>query len=139
MLTDCALDRTYRVEVLNEPRRMAARSTMITCAACGFLAVPAIAGRGTSCAVCGWIDDFEQLVHPDLVYGANSGDSLRQAQRRARERLATDPRAAANYSRDPHWRALRDGETPVEVDAPASPVCYIATPDPASYVPYWLR
>ena len=114
-------------------------TTATTCAACGFLAVPASAGRGVACAVCGWIDDFEQLVHPDLVYGANAGVSLRQAQRRAGEGTSIDPSAALNYSRDPRWRALRQDETPVEPGAPASPVCYVGTPDPESYVPYWLR
>jgi len=44
------------------------------------------------------------------------------------------------YVRDSSWRPLRRGETPpLAEDAPASPVCYVGTPDPAGYVPYWLR
>jgi hypothetical protein len=118
---------------------METASSPVTCAACGFIAMPTIAARDAACAMCGWIDDFEQLVHPDLVYGANSGLSLRQAQRRARERLATVVTATEDYARDPAWRALRDGETPVDVGGPSSPVCYVGTPDRESYVPYWLR
>jgi hypothetical protein len=101
--------------------------------------VPPIPARDAACARCGWIDDFEQLVHPDLVYGANSGLSLRQAQRRARERLARVAGATEKYAPDPAWRALREGETPVDIGEPSSPVCYGGTPDRESYVPYWLR
>lgn len=109
------------------------------CAACGFRVHDAPVGSGAVCPVCGWIDDFEQLVHPDLTYGANTGHSLRQAQREALARYPLDavtearPRAAC-------WRPLAVGESPVaDPQAPSSPVCYIATPDPGDYVPYWLR
>ena len=57
------------------------------CAACGHLVHPARPGSGLRCPACGWIDDYEQLVHPDLTYGANAGQSLRQVQARAREAL----------------------------------------------------
>jgi hypothetical protein len=118
---------------------MNTQSRLSTCAACGFRAVPALPARGGACAVCGWVDDFEQLVHPDLVYGANSGLSLRQAQRRALDPSATNTVATRNFARDPEWRALRNDEVPFEIGEPSSPVCYVATPDPESYVPYWRR
>jgi hypothetical protein len=105
------------------------------CAACGFRVHRTGPGSGAVCRVCGWIDDFEQLVHPDLTYGANAGSSLRLAQARAalvRER--------AGLERDPDWRPLRPDEVPVaDPGGPASPVCYVATPDPADFVPYWRR
>lgn len=111
------------------------------CAACGFRVHDTPVGSGAACPVCGWIDDFEQLVHPDLTYGANTGQSLRQAQREA---LARHPREAATATtgqlRAACWRPLEVGETPVaDPQAPSSPVCYIATPDPRDYLPYWRR
>jgi hypothetical protein len=112
-----------------------------TCAACGFqvFAEPA-PGTGKPCPVCGWLDDFEQLVHPDLVYGANSGRSLREAQASALISFPASALQHGDFARDPLWRPLRAGETPpTEEGAPASPVCYISTPDPANYAPYWLR
>ena len=111
------------------------------CAACGFRVHAAAVGSGAVCPVCGWVDDFEQLVHPDLTYGANTGQSLRQAQRQALARLPLDAATAATgQSRAACWRPLTAGETPVaDPRAPSSPVCYIATPDPRDYVPYWRR
>ncbi|HET7204918.1 MAG TPA: CPCC family cysteine-rich protein [Steroidobacteraceae bacterium] len=111
------------------------------CPACGFLVHDARHGSGATCPVCGWIDDFEQLAHPDLTYGANAGLSLRQAQARSLEALATAPAArAATFARDARWRPLRAGETPpADPDGPASPVCYVGTPDPGEFVPYWRR
>jgi hypothetical protein len=92
-------------------------------------------GSGATCPVCGWIDDFEQLVHPDLTYGANAGSSLRQAQGRA-----GGIEAGTSYPRDPRWRPLRPGETPVaDPTGPSSPVCYVGTPDREAFVPYWRR
>lgn len=110
------------------------------CPACGFLVHDAPHGSGATCPVCGWVDDFEQLAHPDLVYGANEGLSLRQAQLRIHAALATSPARATSFERDPRWRPLRPGETPpADPDGPASPVCYLGTPDPADFVPYWRR
>jgi hypothetical protein len=109
------------------------------CPACGFLVHVRPCGSGATCRVCGWVDDFEQLVHPDLTYGANAGSSLRQAQQRAAERLAATPERAG-VERDPRWRPLRAGETSVaDPQGPSSPVCYLGTPDPDDYVPYWRR
>ena len=114
---------------------------MNTCPACGYLCL-AKRGPGSdeTCVVCGWIDDFQQLIHPDITYGANTGLCLRRAQQTA---LAPPPEMtsrAAGYERDPQWRPLVQGELPIEDDAgPSSPVCYIATPDPDRYIPYWLR
>jgi hypothetical protein len=110
------------------------------CAACGLLVHAAGCGSGATCPACGWVDDFEQLAHPDLVYGANSGVSLRQAQLRSRGKLASEPAAAAPYRRDAQWRPLRPGETPAaDPRGPTSPVCELTTPDPRDFVPYWQR
>ena len=110
------------------------------CAACGFRVHAAPIGSGADCPVCGWVDDYEQLVHPDFTYGANAGRSLRQAQREALARCPLDGPAAGGYVRDERWRPLAVDETPAaDPNAPASPVCYIATPDPRDYVPYWCR
>lgn len=105
------------------------------CPACGFLVFSAPPGSKATCAVCGWVDDFEQLVHPDFTFGANSGRSLREAQSRA---LAKFPLGAlaGEHTRDPRWRPLRAGEVPrSEV---ASPVCYIGTPERDDFEPYWV-
>jgi hypothetical protein len=117
---------------------MQTQSSLVTCAACGFVAVPATPAAGAACAVCGWLDDFEQLVHPDLIYGANSGLSLRQAQSRAAA-LSQAKDDTAKFARDPQWRPLHADETPVDETGPSSSICYLATPDPESYVPYWRR
>jgi hypothetical protein len=110
------------------------------CAACGYRVHEASPGSGASCPVCRWVDDYEQLVHPDLTYGANPGLSLRQAQRASIARQAAGECASATYARDACWRPLREGETPAaDPHSPASPVCYIATPDPRDFVPYWRR
>lgn len=105
------------------------------CAACGCKVHSLPAGSGERCPVCGWFDDFEQLVHPDLTYGANAGLTLRQAQ----AALAQAGQVASGQ-RDPRWRPLRPGESPAaDPDGLSSPVCYIATPDPEEFEPYWLR
>lgn len=110
------------------------------CAACGLRVHAASSGSGATCPACGWIDDFAQLAHPDLVYGANSGMSLRQAQLRARERPASKPAERASYGREALWRPLRPGETPsADPQGPSSPVCELTTPDLADFVPYWQR
>jgi hypothetical protein len=110
------------------------------CAACGYRIHVAPFGSGASCPMCGWIDDYEQLVHPDLTYGSNAGRSLRQAQRDALARHPLDRSHAGDPVRDERWRPLGTDETPVaDPHAPASPVCYVGTPDPRDYVPYWRR
>ena len=49
-------------------------------------------------------------------------------------------RSAGGFARDPKWRPLRSDEVPPpSPDSPSSPVCYMGAPDPADYVPYWLR
>ena len=110
-----------------------------TCPACGFRTLALPPDRGERCAVCGWINDFQQLVHPDITYGANAGLSLQQAQRRLCPGSPQDPEQADGFERDPAWRPLQHGENPDDATGGSSPVCYIATPDPADYVPYWLR
>lgn len=109
------------------------------CAACGALVHRGgPPGSGATCPACGWIDDYEQLVHPDLTYGANAGVSLRQAQ--ARVAAGESGSAHGSFDRDEAWRPLREDETPEpDPHGPSSPVCYVATPDPADYVPYWKR
>jgi len=105
------------------------------CAACGYEVHMLPAGSGARCPVCGWFDDFEQLVHPDLTYGTNAGLTLRQAQA-----AVAQAGLVAGARRDPRWRPLGPDETPAaDPDGLSSPVCYIATPDPDAYVPYWLR
>jgi hypothetical protein len=113
---------------------------MNTCPACGFVSLAKRGpGSAETCVVCGWIDDFEQLVHPDITYGANSGLCLRQAQQDLLASPARIAARAAGFERDPQWRPLRQGELPVvDGSGPSSPVCYVATPDPESYIPYWL-
>lgn len=112
---------------------------MKTCPACGYITLPTHSpGSGETCDVCGWVDDFQQLVHPDITYGAN-GLCLRQAQHNFLAGLAVCPPAAA-YEHDVQWRPLMPGESPPWDDAaPSSPTCYLAMPDPEDYVPYWLR
>jgi hypothetical protein len=93
-------------------------------------------GSGATCPGCGWVDDFEQLVHPDLAYGPNGGICLRDAQARASRAEGS----SRGDGRDPCWRPLSPGETPLaDPEGPASPVCYVGTPDPLDYVPYWRR
>jgi hypothetical protein len=107
------------------------------CPACGLRVHAERCGSGATCPVCGWVDDLEQLAHPDLVYGANSGLSLRDAQARSR---AAGQGAAVTYPQDEHWRPLRPGETPpADPEGPSSPVCYVGTPDRSEFVPYWRR
>lgn len=110
------------------------------CAACGFRVHRDPAGSGARCPLCGWVDDFEQLVHPDLTYGENPGLCLREAQVAAARSASLAGAGDTQFKRDPRWRPLRPGETPAaDPDGPSSPVCYIATPDPDEYTPYWLR
>ncbi len=110
------------------------------CAACGHKVHALPAGSGARCPVCGWFDDFEQLVHPDLTYGANAGLTLRQAQAAVAQARQGASDRQAQVARDPRWRPLRPDETPAaDPDGLSSPVCYIATPDPEDYEPYWLR
>lgn len=80
-----------------------------------------------ACVVCGWVDDLTQLAHPDVIVGANSGVSLREAQQRAPE----------VKNRAPGWRPLRPGEHPH--GALASPACALGVPDRDGFVPYWER
>ena len=112
---------------------------LATCAACGFITLQALPGSGERCGLCGWIDDFEQLVHPDIVYGENSGVSLRQAQRKSLRTYPASSLASGELRRDPQWRPLSEAEVPSEAAGPSSPVCYLGTPDRDTYVPYWRR
>jgi hypothetical protein len=115
-------------------------SPLQPCAACGYRVHAPASGDGSACPVCGWVDDFDQLVHPDLGYGANAGLCLRQAQARAAQRLADDPGRSAGFERDARWRPLRADETPpADPAGPSSPVCYVGTPDRIDFVPYWRR
>lgn len=101
------------------------------CPACGCEVFSGPYDSQQPCPECGWRDDFAQLVHPDLVVGANHGLSLREAQQRA---SSLQPSA---HPRSPAWRPLHPGEHPPEGNS-ASPVCSIGTPDPADVRPYWL-
>jgi uncharacterized Zn finger protein (UPF0148 family) len=101
-----------------------------TCPACGFRVFDGKADSRVACPVCAWIDDFGQLVHPDFVVGANPR-SLREAQARARDL------SASAHARDPAWRPLAPGEHPRDGRS-ASPICYLGTPEPEEFVPYWL-
>jgi hypothetical protein len=117
-----------------------AEPEIFPCSACGFRVHHHPPGSGERCPVCGWFDDFEQLVHPDLTYGANSGTSLRQAQAAAADVVNTGGGPGAEFVRDKRWRPLRPGEIPAaDPGGPSSPVCSVGTPDPEGYVPYWLR
>lgn len=100
------------------------------CPACGFWVFAGKADSKATCPVCSWIDDFGQLAHPDFVVGANTL-SLREAQARARELISSA------HPRDPAWRPLKPGEHPQDRSS-ASPVCYLGTPEPDDFVPYWL-
>jgi hypothetical protein len=100
---------------------------MHPCAACGSLVFEKPAGSLQTCPVCGWIDDFDQLVHPDFVVGAN-GCSLREAQAKAAG-------IAHSGAKDPRWRPLRKGEQPRAEYA--SEVCAIGNPDRELFEPYW--
>jgi hypothetical protein len=113
---------------------------LATCPACGFVALGRGIGSDAVCPVCGWTDDFQQRVHPDITYGANSGLSLRQAQQRLLISHPAGEGRTLGFERDPQWRPLEAGEVPLADEmGPSSPVCYIATPDAGQYIPYWLQ
>lgn len=110
------------------------------CPACGFLVFSTGFGSEETCPVCGWIDDYFQLVHPDFVLGANSGLSLREAQRGALVAYPMITRASDTFLRDPNWRPLAPGETPRNSSFDlASPVCYLTAPGLEEFEPYWLE
>ncbi|MFZ5443158.1 MAG: CPCC family cysteine-rich protein [Myxococcota bacterium] len=100
------------------------------CPACGHLVFSGPPGTLGACAVCGWVDDFEQLVHADFL-GANGAVSLRQAQRRGASLTSLV------HARDPRWRPLRPGEESSTSSA-TSPTCYLVAPAPEDFVPWWL-
>jgi len=109
------------------------------CPACGFAVFAHFPGGRETCPVCGWIDDLEQLVHVDVIYGANNGRSLRQAQCSALDGHPLTQQRVGEFARDARWRPLAPGETPVAgADSLASPVCYLGTPEAEEYEPYWL-
>lgn len=109
------------------------------CPACGFLVFARAFGSEDTCPVCGWIDDYLQLVHPDFILGGNSGMSLREAQARALAAWPPALKASGAFSRDNRWRPLALGERPRNgLFESASPVCYLNTPDPGEFIPYWL-
>ena len=109
------------------------------CPACGFLVFPRAFGSEESCPVCGWIDDYLQLAHPDFILGGNSGISLREAQARALEAWPPAIKVSGAFFRDSRWRPLDAGEIPKSgIHEAASPVCYLNTPDPGEFAPYWL-
>lgn len=109
------------------------------CPACGFRVFTGASGSEETCPVCGWIDDYLQLAHPDFMLGANSGLSLREAQTIALTACPVSERVMGTFFRDSHWRPLVAGETPRNgATAMASPVCYLSAPDPGEFEPYWL-
>jgi hypothetical protein len=107
------------------------------CPACGFAVFAKPPGSDVTCPVCGWVDDFVQLVQPDFSVGPN-GISLREAQRQAAGRVPAGAGAFRGYSRHPAWRPLAPGEYPEKGSScSASPVCYLTTPDQDEFEPYW--
>ena len=109
------------------------------CPACGFVVFARAFGSEEMCPVCGWIDDYLQLAHPDFTLGANSGLSLREAQANALAARPMAVKALGVFLRDSRWRPLAAGENPPNgASAFASPVCYLSMPDPEEFEPYWL-
>lgn len=89
--------------------------------------------------MCGWVDDYLQLAHPDFVFGGNPGKCLREAQACAVEAFPLAFRTSGPHARDSRWRPLGAGEDPGQgTTASASPVCYLDTPDEEEFQPYWL-
>lgn len=95
-------------------------------------------GSSDTCPICGWVDDLVQLAQPDFAIGANSGVSLREAQSRALAVYPVAVREKAGFSRDSRWRPLASAEYPTGPFVLASPVCYLVSPDPDTFEPYWL-
>ncbi len=112
--------------------------SLLPCPACGFAVFTRDYGSSDTCPVCGWVDDLLQLAQPDFVIGANSGLSLREAQTRARTAHPIAVREAGGFSRDSRWRPLFPSENPTGSSGVASPVCYMVSPDPETFEPYWL-
>ncbi len=114
-------------------------SYIYPCPACGFTVFAHPYGSSSeTCAVCGWVEDLAQLAQPDFTVGANIG-SLREAQHANLATYPIDVKEAGSFKRDPRWRPLAPAEYPAaDAAAPASPVCYLTTPDPETFVPYWL-
>lgn len=114
-------------------------SAAFPCAACGFLAFAEPAGSLATCATCGWIDDLQQLEHPDFIVGANAGRSLREAQAAALARYPLAGARGGGVERAREWRPLHPGEDPAAAGLSASPACALATPERDGYLPYWRR
>ena len=84
-------------------------SRLHTCACCGYRT---IASTWDICRVCEWQSDPVQEAYPDTDVGANTGLTLRQAQRNFVS-CGTVPHCAESvrmpegtYERDPEWKAL---------------------------------
>ena len=109
------------------------------CPACGFMIFARAFGSEETCPVCGWVDDYFQLAHPDFMLGANSGLSLREAQASALAAFPMTVKVLGTFLRDSRWRPLAVNETPTNgASVFASPVCYLSLPDPEKFEPYWL-
>jgi len=83
-----------------------------TCPACGHKTV---SGEHEICHICGWQDDWAQRAWPDML-GANSGVTLRQAQRCWRDMRVSVPSRIGKCDRvpdsddvfNPMWRPLSE-------------------------------
>lgn len=84
------------------------------CPCCGYIMFSAPPGSEERCAICGWIDDINQLHFPAFA-GRPNGVSLLEAQRSYNDVGAKDGAdlssvrfAGASDERDPNWRPLDD-------------------------------
>lgn len=112
------------------------------CPACGYAVFAGAYGSQEACLVCGWIDDYFQLTHPDFILGANSGISLREAQAAVPGANPAAANVSGTFLKDSRWRPLASGETPcIGAAGLASPVCYLDTFEAEAaedFEAYWL-
>ena len=95
-----------------------------TCQCCGYMTLDEKSGNYDICPICLWEDDWLQNKEYDTNVGANSGFSLRQAQKNFKafgvytEKHISNVRKPTKLDkRDPNWKPIRE-------DAPHSDSFY---------------
>ncbi len=107
------------------------------CPACGFLVFEETLGSYDICPLCGWEDDYVQLMFPTSAVGANK-KCLADWQADALRMFPLGFAETSGFIRDRNWRPLATDKI-ADADAPHDGKEYFEAAKGDSPGYYWLK